>query len=137
MLDASIISLIALGGAALFGLQGSISLAVRHHLVRELQQRSVCDRVAHSKEANIANIPVAYGAVIFYGLVLFLLFRGMYQPEEIPLFWLNSAMVAALIVTCYYAYVMFFRLNIVCMGCLRIYLANLMMAAALLAYQFN
>jgi hypothetical protein len=36
MLDASIISLIALGGAALFGLQGSISLAVRHHLVREL-----------------------------------------------------------------------------------------------------
>ena len=71
MLDASIISLIALGGAALFGLQGSISLAVKYHLVRELQQRSACDRVAHSKEANIANIPVAYGAVIFYGLVLF------------------------------------------------------------------
>ena len=85
MLDASIISLIALGGAALFGLQGSISLAVRHHLVRELQQRSACDRVALSKEANIANIPVAYGAVIFYGLVLFLLLRGMNQPE-IPLF---------------------------------------------------
>jgi hypothetical protein len=60
----------------------------------------------------------------------------MNQPE-IPLFWLNSAMVTALIVTCYYAYVMFYRLNIVCMGCLRIYLANLMMAAALLAYQFN
>ena len=37
----------------------------------------------------------------------------------------------------HYAYVMIFRLNIVCMGCLRIYLANLMMAAALLAYQFN
>jgi hypothetical protein len=74
--------------------------------------------------------------VIFYGLVLFLLFHGMNQPG-IPLFWLNSAMVAALIVTFYYAYVMFFRLNIVCMGCLRIYLANLMMAAALLAYQFN
>ena len=136
MLDASTISLIALGGAALFGLQGSISLAVRHNIDRELQQRSACDRVALSKEANIANIPVAYGAVIFYGLVLFLLFRGMNQPE-IPLLWLNSAMVAALIVTCYYAYVMFFRLNIVCMGCLRIYLANLMMAAALLAYQFN
>ena len=136
MLDASIISLIALGGAALFGLHGSIILAVRHHLVRELQQLSACDRVAYSKEANIANIPVSYGAVIFYGFVLFLLFRGMNQPE-IPLFWLNSAMVAALIVTCYYAYVMFFRLNIVCMGCLRIYLANLMMAVALLAYQFN
>jgi len=133
MLDASIISLIALGGAALFGLQGSISLAVRHHLVRELQQRSACDRVVHSKKANI---PVAYGAVIFYGLVLLLLFHGMNQPE-IPLFWLNSAMVVAMIVTCYYVYVMFFRLKIVCMGCLRIYLANLTMAAALLAYQFN
>ena len=136
MIDPSIISLIALGGAALFGLHGSIILAVRHHLVQELQQRSACDRVAHSKEANIANIPVAYGAVIFYGLVLFLLFRGMNQPE-IPLFWLNSTMVAALIVTCYYAYVMFFRLNTVCVGCLRIYLANLMMAGALLAYQLN
>jgi len=136
MLDASIISLIALGGAALFGLQGSISLAVRHHFVLELQQRSACDRVAHSKEANIANIPVAYAAVIFYGLVLFLLLRGMNQPE-IPLFWLNSVVIAALLVTCYYAYVMFFRLSIVCMGCLRIYLANIMMAAALLAYQFN
>ena len=92
---------------------------------------SSIDRMKH-----IANIPVAYGAVIFYGLVLFLLFRGMIQLE-ILLFWLNSAMVVALIVPCYYAYVMFFRLNIVCMGCLRIYLANLMMAAALLAYQFS
>ena len=134
MLDASIISLIILGGAAFFGLQGSMSLAVRHHLVRELPRRSACDRVAHSKEANIANIPVAYGAVIFYGLVLFLLFHGINQPE-IPLFWLNSAMVAALLVTCYYAKVMFFRLKIVCMGCMRIYLSNLMMAVALLAYQ--
>ena len=134
MLDASIISLIALGGAALFGLQGSISLAVRHHLVPELSKRSACDRVAYSKEANIANIPVAYGAVIFYGLVLYLLFYGTNQ-REIPLFLLNSVMVIALLVTFYYAYVMFFRLKIFCMGCMRIYLSNLMMAAALLAYQ--
>ena len=134
MLDASIISLIALGGAALFGLQGSISLSARHHLVKKFTKRSACDRVAHSKEANIANFPVAYGAVIFYSCVLFLLFYGINQPE-IPLFWLNSAMVVALLVTIYYAYVMFFRLKIVCMGCLRIYLSNLMMAAALMAYQ--
>ena len=59
------------------------------------------------------------------------------ELDGILLFWLNSGMVVTLLVTCYYAYVMFFRLNIVCMGCLRIYLANLMMAAALLAYQFN
>ena len=134
MLDASIISLIALGGAALFGLQGSISLAVKHHLVPELSKRSACDRVAYSKEANIANIPVASGAVIFYGCVLLLLLYGINQPE-IPLFWLNSAMIVALLVTIYFAYVMFFRLKIFCMGCLRIYLSNFMMAAALIAYQ--
>ena len=136
MLDTSSISLIALGGAAIFGLQGALSLAVQHHLVRDHHQLSACDKVAHSKEALIANIPVAYGAVIFYGLVLFLLIRGIFL-EEILLFWFNSGMVVTLLVTCYYAYVMFFRLKIVCMGCLRIYLANLMMAAALLAYQFN
>ena len=134
MLDTSIISLIALGGAAFLGLQGSISLAMRHHTVRKLPKWSACDRVAHSKEAYIANIPVAYVAVIFYGMVLFLLFNGIHQPE-ITIFWLNSAMVAALLVTCYYANLMFFRLKIVCMGCLRIYLSNLMMASALFAYQ--
>ena len=133
MLDTSLISLIALGGATIFGLQGALSLAVQHHLVRDHHQRSACDKVAHSKEALIANIPVAYGAVIFYGLVLFLLIRGIFL-EEILLFWLNSGMVVTLLVTCYYAYVMFFRLRIICMGCLRIYLANLLMAASLLSY---
>ena len=134
MLDTSMISLIAFGGAAFFGLQGSISLAVRYHFVREFPKWSACDRVAHSKEAYIANIPVAYGAVIFYGLVLFLLFsHGINQPE-ITIFWLNSSMVVVLLVTCYYANLMFFRLKIVCMGCLRIYLSNLMMAAALFAF---
>ena len=134
MLDSSIICLIALGGAALFGLQGSISLALRYHLVREFPKWSACDRVAHSKEAYIANFPVAYGAIIFYGLVLFLLLHGINQPE-MTIFWLNSPIVLALLVTCYYANLMFFRLKIVCMGCMRIYLSNLMMAAALFAYQ--
>ena len=134
MLDTSLISLIALGGATIFGLQGALSLAVQHHLVRDHHQRSACDKVAHSKEALIANIPVAYGAVIFYSLVLLLLIRGIFL-EEILLFWLNSGMVVTLLVTCYYAYVMFFKLRIICMGCLRIYLANLLMATALLSYQ--
>jgi len=136
MHDSAIFSLIALGGAALFGLQGALSLAVRHGQVREHHPFSACNKVALAKEAQIAKIPVAYGAVIFYGLVLAQLLRSIYQ-EEIQLYWLNSAMVAVLLVTCYYAYIMFFKLRIVCMGCLRIYLANLLMAAALSAYHLN
>ena len=133
MHDSTIFSLIAFGGAAIFGLQGALSLAVRHHQVRAHHPFSTCNKVALSKEAQIAKIPVAYGAVIFYGFVLAQLLRNIYL-EEIQLYWLNSAMVAAMLVTCYYAYIMLFKLRLVCMGCLRIYLANLLMAAALSAY---
>ena len=76
---------------------------------------------------------MAYGAVIFYGLVLFELLLRIFD-DEIQLFWLNSGMVLAILVTCYYAFVMFFKLRIICIGCLRIYLANLLMAASLLSY---
>jgi uncharacterized membrane protein len=133
MYDSAIFSLIAFGGAAIFGLQGALSLAVQHSQVRDHHPFSACNKVALSKEAQIAKIPVAYGAVIFYGFVLAQLLRNIYL-EEIQLYWLNSAMVAAMLVTCYYAYVMLFKLRLVCMGCLRIYLANLLMAAALSAY---
>ena len=133
MHDSAIFILIAFGGAAIFGLQGALSLAVRHHQVRAHHPFSACNKVALSKEAEIAKIPVAYGAVIFYGFVLAQLLRNIYL-HEIQLYWINSAMVAAMLVTCYYAYIMFFKLRLVCMGCLRIYLANLLMAAALSAY---
>ena len=133
MYDSAIFSLIAVGGAAIFGLQGALSLAVRHNQVRDHHPFSACNKVALSKEAQIAKIPVAYVAVIFYGFVLAQLLRSIYL-EEIQVYWLNSAMVAAMLVTCYYAYIMFFKLRLVCMGCLRIYLANLLMAAALSTY---
>ena len=133
MHDSAIFSLIAFSGAAIFGLQGALSLAVRHNQVRAHHPFSACNKVALSKEAQFAKIPVAYGAVIFYGFVLAQLLRNIYL-EEIQLYWLNSAMVAAMLVTCYYAYIMFFKLRLVCMGCLRIYLANLLMAVALSTY---
>lgn len=133
MLNSAIVSLIAFGGAAIFGLQGALSLAVQHHIVQGHDKKSACNKVARSKEAYLANIPVAYGAVIFYGLVLFELLLRIFN-HEIQIFWLNSGMVLAILVTCYYAFVMFFKLRIICMGCLRIYLANLLMAASLLSY---
>ena len=133
MHDSAIFSLIAFGGATLFGLQGALSLAVRHHQARAHEPFSACNKVALSKEAQIAKIPVAYVAVIFYVFVLAQLLRNIYL-HEIQLYWLNSVMVAAMLITCYYAYVMFFKLRLVCMGCLRIYLANLLMVAALSTY---
>ena len=133
MHDSAILSLIAFGGAAIFGLQGALSLAIQHNQVRDHHPFSACKKVALSNEAQIAKIPVAYGAVIFYVFVLAQLLYSIYL-EEIQVYWLNSAMVAAMLVTCYYAYVMFFKLRLFCMGCLRIYLANLLMAAALSAY---
>ncbi|MBC8258598.1 MAG: vitamin K epoxide reductase family protein [SAR324 cluster bacterium] len=135
MLDPALISLLALGAAALFGLQGALILAVKHNLVRSNHHGSACSKIVLSKEAFIAKIPVAYGAVVFYALVLYLLISGVFL-QEMPLFWLNTGVVVALLVTCYYAYLMFFKLRLVCMGCLRIYLANLLMGASLLAYHF-
>ena len=90
MNDSAIFSLIALGGAAIFGLQGALSLAVRHHQVRNQNPFSACNKVALSKEAQVAKIPIAYGAVIFYGFVLVQLLRGIYF-EEINLYLLKLA----------------------------------------------
>ena len=133
MHDSAIFSLIAFGGAAIFGLQGALSLAVRHNQVRDHHPFTACNKVALSKEAQIAKIPIAYGAITFYGFILLQLLRNIYL-EEIQLNYINSAMVAAMMVTCYYAYIMFFKLRLVCMGCLRIYLANLLMSAALSSF---
>jgi uncharacterized membrane protein len=136
MLDSSLLSLIALGGAALFGLQGAVSLAIRHHIFRDYHRQSACDKVTRSKEAYISKFPAASAAVIFYCLVLYLLIRGFYQGE-IHILLLNAAMIIALLATCYYAYQMFYRLRIICIGCLRVHLANLLMGSALLFYHFH
>ena len=133
MFDPAQISLIALAFAAIFGLQGALSLAIRHHLAEDHNPLSACNRIALSKEARILNVPVAYGAVMLYGFVLVILVRGIYL-EELQIFWLNSVISMAMLVTCYYAFVMFFKLHLFCMGCIRIYLANLLMVAALSFY---
>ena len=44
IMTAEILSLLILGGAALFGLQGSLAMAMRHYLFRNQSRRSACDR---------------------------------------------------------------------------------------------
>ena len=136
MPDSSFLSLVAVGGAALFGLHGAVGLAIKHHFFRNTYLNSACDQVAISKEAYTLIFPAACAAVIFYCMVLFILIRGIYQ-DEIHILLLNAAMIMALIATCYYAFKMFFRLRVICIGCIRVHLANLMMSSALLYYNFH
>ena len=136
MPDSSFLSLVAVGGAALFGLHGAVGLAIKHHFFRNNHLNSTCDKAAISKEAYTSIFPAACAAVIFYCMVLFILIRGIYQ-DEIHILLLNAAMIMALIATCYYAFKMFFRLRVICIGCIRVHLANLMMSSALLYYNFH
>ena len=136
MPDSSFLSLVAVGGAALFGLHGAVGLAIKHHFFRNNHLSSACNKVAISKEAYTLMFPAACAAVIFYCMVLFILIRGIYQ-NEIHILLLNAAIILALLATCYYAFKMFFRLRVICIGCIRVHLANLMMSSALLYYNFH
>ena len=136
MPDSSFLSLVAVGGSALFGLHGAIGLAIKHHFFRNNHLNSTCDKTTISKEAYTLIFQAACAAVIFYCMVLFILIRGIYQ-DEIHILLLNAAMIMALLATCYYAFKMFFRLRVICIGCIRVQLANLMMSSALLYYNFH
>ena len=136
MPDSSFLSLVAVGGAALFGLHGAVGLAIKHHFLRNTYLNSACDKVAMLKGTYTLIFPAACAAVIFYCMVLFILIRGIYQ-DEIHILLLNVAMIMALLATCYYAFKMFFRLRVICVGCIRVHLANLMMSSALLYYNFH
>ena len=136
MPDSSFLSLVAVGGSALFGLHGAVGLAIKHHFFRNYHLNSTCDKAAISKEAYTSIFPASCAAVIFYCMVLFILIRGIYQ-DEIHILLLNAAIILALLATCYYAFKMFFRLRVICIGCIRVHLANLMMSSALLYYNFH
>ena len=78
-MNAEILSLLILGGAALFGLQGSLAMAMRHYLFRNQSRRSACERLLGSPEAYIGPIPVALVASFYYGLVVWTTKMMMYQ----------------------------------------------------------
>ena len=136
MPDSSFLSLVAVGGAALFGLHGAVGLAIKHHFFRNTYLNSACDKVAMLKGTYTSIFPAACVAVIFYCMVLFILIRGIYL-NEIHILLLNAAMIMALLATGFYALKMFLRLHVICVGCLRVHLANLMMSSALLYYNFH
>ena len=129
----SVIPMIALGGFALFGLQGSLSLAMQHYLFRGNSRGSICDSLLKTPQAYIGPVPVAFAAAVYYLLVLIMLLR-MLAGGENPMDLITPLILLSLLLTCYYAWLLFFKLRLHCMGCIRIQLANLLMASACVAY---
>ena len=135
MPDSSFISLIAVGGAALFGIHGAVGLAIKNHFLRNNYLNYTYLKVAKSKETYNSIFLSACVAVLFYCMVLFILIRGIYL-NEIHILLLNASMIMALLATGYYAFKML-RLRVICIGCIRVHLANLMMSSAILFYNFQ
>ena len=135
MPDSSFLSLVVVGGAALFGLYGAVGLAIKHYFLRNTYFNSACDKVAMLKGKNNSIFLAACASVIFYCIVLFILIRGIYQ-DEIHILLLNAAMILALLATGFYALKMFFSLRVICVGCIRVHLANLIMSSAQMYYNF-
>ena len=127
MMDAETISLMLIGVAAIFGLQNSMAVAMRHHLFRNLSGKSPCDRLLGSPQAYIGPVPVAFFAAFYYLLLLVFLFNGLLGGEMI-LNWLSPLVLTSLPVTAYYAWLLFFKLRIRCMGCVWIQVINIMIA---------
>ena len=131
MMNVEILSLWIMGGAAIFGLQGSLAMAMRHHLFRNQLGHSPCDRLLGSPQAYIAKVPVALFASIYYLLLLVLLFN-MFFSKESGMNWMFLFILISLPVTAYYAWLLFFKIRIRCMGCVRIQIYNLLIVGAYL-----
>ena len=134
MSDSSFLSLVAVGGAAIFGLHGALGLTIKHHFLRNTYFNTICDNISLLKGTSIFR--AAWAAVIFYCMVLFILIRGIYEDETNILF-LNVSIIMALLTRCFYSFKMFFRLHKLCIGCIRVHMANLLMSFALLFYNFH
>ena len=136
MLDSLSISLIAACGAAFFGLHGAVGLAIKNRFLRNYYADKPCFKVVKSKDTYSSIFKVACTAGIFYSIVLFILICGIYHNETHILL-LNAVMITALLSSVYFSFKMFFILRIVCIGCIRIHLANLMMSSAIIFYNFH
>ena len=84
MPDSSFLSLIAVGGSAIFGLHGALGLAIKHHFLKNTYLSTTCDKIARFKVTSIFS--VACAAVMFYCMILFILIRGIYEDETNILF---------------------------------------------------
>ena len=134
-INSEILTLIAIGIASIFGLQGALKLAIDHYNLDKNKFPSSCNKILLTKEAFFFKIPIAYLSVIFYVALLVQLFLIM-NEEKINLYWINFEILFLVFITIYYALVMFIKLKLICLGCLRIYLANILIGISLIYYHF-
>ena len=92
-----------------------------------LSGKSPCDRLLGFPQAYIGPVPVAFFAAFYFLLLLGLLFNRLLGGEMI-LIWLSPLVLISLPVTAYYAWLLFFKLRIRCMGCVRIQVINVTVA---------
>ena len=135
MTDYTFLILVAVGGSAFFGLHGALGLAIKHYFLKKNYLYLACGKTALSNTAYNSILLTSCMGIIFYCMVLFIIIRGIYN-NEISILLLNTAMIIGIIATSYYAFKMFFRIRVVCVGCIRVHLANLMMSSALIFYNF-
>ncbi len=130
-MESTILCLIGIGVLALLGLQNSLMLTMRHKTL--IKQNHPCGQVMQSQYASIGKIPVAYIAALFYGGILGQLLQ-MFQAEQVTWTWISTGITLAILASCYYAYLLFYKLRLTCLICIRLYLINAMMAICLLGY---
>ena len=135
MINSEIFALIAIGLSSIFGLQGALKLSINHYTLEVSKSSTSCNKILLSKEAFFIKIPISYLAVIYY-VVLLLQLIILSIEEDFNLYWINIEILFAVVITFYYALIMFFKLQIICFSCLRIYLANIIMGASIIAYHF-
>jgi uncharacterized membrane protein len=136
MMNPEIFSLWIIGAVAIFGLQGSLAMAMRHHLFRNQLGRSKCDRLLGSPHAFIGPIPVALFAALYYVLILYLLF-DIFLSGENTIDQMPPLILISLPITAYYAWLLFLKLRVRCMGCIRIQIYNLIIGASYLNIILN
>ena len=135
MINSETLLLITLVFTSLFGLQGALKLAITHLNKDIYNEKKFCNKILISKEAFFFKIPIAYFAIIFYVLLILQLIK-MSTEEKIFFYWINIQILFAVFATIYYAYVMILKLRTICYSCVRIYLANLLMATLIFVYHF-
>ena len=128
--------LVALVILSIFGLQGAIKLSINHLIHKKFKKTNSCYKILITKEAFFVNVPIAYLATIFYCILILQLFRLVHE-EEFNFYWINFEILLALMATIYYALVMILKLKIFCFDCIRIYLANILMATTMIIYHFS
>ncbi|MBF0289378.1 MAG: hypothetical protein HQM14_16295 [SAR324 cluster bacterium] len=106
-------------------------LTMKHQTLT--RRNNPCNQVMQSQYAVIGKVPVAYIAALFYGGILGQLLH-MFQAEKVTWLWISTGIIIAILVSCYYAYLLFYKLRLKCMACIRLYLINAMMAICLLGY---